>query len=176
MATRMVILKNMIDAQISVKDPAVGVNRKWQRRGQSLPVPFEQVEQLLWTDGFRRMIDQGILYIESMKDKQDLGLEPMEATKPENIIALSEQQIKSLLTEAPFTVFKKEISQLPDTQIDSVIDYAISHQIVDTAKCQVLKDITKRDILGAISRKQQMEEEDKLEAQRRNAMMAEGRR
>lgn len=173
---RMVILKNMVDAQISVKDPSVGINRKWQRRGQSLPIPYEQVEQLLWTDGFRRMIDQGVLYIENMKDKQDLGLEPMEATKPENIIALSEQQIKSLLTETPITVFKKEISQLPDTQIDSVIDYAINHEIVDSVKCQILKDVTKRDILGAISRKHKAEEEDKLEAQRRAARTVEGRR
>jgi hypothetical protein len=53
---------------------------------------------MLWDNGVRVMIDRGILYIPDMKDKIDLGLEPEDATEPENIIVLSDLQINNLLT------------------------------------------------------------------------------
>lgn len=175
MSQRMVALKNMIDSQVSVRDLSIGVNRRWQRRGQVIPIPYEAVEQLLWQDGFRRMIDQGVLYIENMRDKQDLGLEPMNVSQPTNIIALNEEEIVELLKAATIDDFKKTICSLSDTQIDSVIDYAISHKIVDAVKCTILKQVTGRDILGAISAKEKNEYLDKQE-ELKAARMSEGRR
>jgi len=60
------------------------------------------------------MFKQGLLYIDNMKDKQDLGLEPLEATEPTNIIALSPKQMEEMLTVKPIAVFKRELSKLPD--------------------------------------------------------------
>ena len=148
---RMVALKNMVDSKISVKEPTLGVNRRWERRGQTLTIPFSVVEQLLWIDGFKRILDEGFLYIENLQDKIDLGLEPQEATEPTNIIALSEKEIIELLTKADLNTFKATLYKLPDSQIDNIIDYAIAHEIVDMKKDSILKDITRRDILGAIS-------------------------
>ena len=34
MAQRMVILKNMMNATVSVKKPEYGVNRRWDKRGR----------------------------------------------------------------------------------------------------------------------------------------------
>ena len=86
---RMVKVTSMIDAQVGITDLSVGVKRRWQKRGQSLPIPFDQLQILLYNDGVANMFRQGMLYIDNMKDKQDLGLEPMEATEPTNIIALN---------------------------------------------------------------------------------------
>lgn len=174
---RMVALKNMVDSKISVKEPSLGVNRRWERRGQTLTMPFETVEQLLWVDGFRRMIDEGFLYIENLQDKIDLGLEPQGVTRPTNIIALSEKEIVDLLTKADLNTFKATIAKLPDSQIDNVIDYAIAHELVDMQKDAILKEVTKRDILGAISQKAKNAEIDKQIQDRDAARRAEeGRR
>lgn len=169
---RMVLVKNMVDSRLGVADPTTGIKRRWERRGQTVPIPYEAMQQLLWQDGFRRMIDQGLLYIENMKDKKDLGLEPQEATIPVNIIALTPAQMEDLLKNKPIDVFKKELSKLPDAQIDNLIDYAITNKIVDSAKCTLLKQVTGRDILKAISRKEEIEAEERAE----KAARAEGRR
>ena len=173
MAERMVLVKNMVDSRLGVADATTGIKRRWERRGQTIPIPFEAMTQLLWQDGFRRMIDQGLLYIENMKDKQDLGLEPQEATTPTNIIALTPTQMEDMLKKKPVDVFKKELSRLPDAQIDNLIDYAISNKIVDSAKCTILKQVTGRDILKAISRKEEIEAEERAE---KAARASEGRR
>lgn len=176
MSTRMVKITNMVNGMVSVKDIAYNVNRRWNKRGQTLPIPFEAVEGLLWQDGFRRMIESGILYIADMKDKKDLGLEPLEADKPTNIIALTEIQMKNLLTSTPITVFKKEVQALPRVQVDNLIEYAIQNKITDSEKCSFLKTLTHKDILAAISAKEDDEKEALREKAKRQAYAEEGRR
>ena len=169
---RMVIVTNMVDSRVGIADPSTGIRRRWEKRGQSLPIPFDALQNLLWQDGVRRMFTEGILYIQNMEDKKELGLEPQEATEPTNLIALSQLQMKELLTVKPISVFKVEISKLPDTQIDNLIDYAISERIVNAEKCAILKQVTGRDIIKAVARQQEIEEEEKQERNR----SAEGRR
>ena len=163
---RMVMVTNMVNGMVSVKDPSTGVNRRWMKRGQTQPIPYEALEQLLWQDGFRNMLETGVLYIKDMKDKKDLGLEPEEATKPTNILALSEVEMKNLLEKTPFDVFKKEVLPLPRVQVDNLIEFAIENKIVDTAKCAFLKQVSGKDILLAISRKEEDEEIEKKEKAR----------
>lgn len=176
MENRMVLVKSMVDAQLGITDPAFGIKRRWQKRGQTIPINFDILQQLLYQDGVSNMFRQGLLYIENMKDKQDLGLEPMEATKPTNIIALTPAQMTSLLKEKPISVFKQEIAKLPDAQIDNLIDFAIEKKIVDTGKCSVLKEVTGRDILAAISRAEDIAAEEAAEKRAAELRRAEGRR
>lgn len=161
--TRMVYLKNMVNKTVGVKIPEYGVNRKWTQKGQVIPLAYDTVEQMLWHEGFRKMIDRGILYIENMQDKIDLGLEPADATEPENIKVLSDSQIQNLLVAQPYTVFKKEVSELNMTQINNIVNYAIANDIVDVQKCELLQDITKIDILKAVSTKKELERLDEIE-------------
>lgn len=176
MAQRMVMVKNMMNCIVSVKDTTYNINRRWNKRGQVLPIPFEVVEGMLWSDSFRRMIDSGILYIENMQDKKDLGLEPQDATEPVNIKALSEMQMENLLTKTPISVFKREVQDLPMIQVDNLIDYAIANRITDAEKCAFLKLLTKKDILAAISAEEDDRAAEEKEKARREFYAQEGRR
>lgn len=165
--TRMVNLTSTVNKTVGVKLPEYGVNRKWTNKGQSIPLPYDTVEQMLWHEGFRKMIDRGILYIENMQDKIDLGLEPADAKEPENIKVLTDTQIKNLLTSQPLDVFKKEISDLNMTQINNIVNYAIANEIVDVAKCDVLQELTEIDVLGAIATKKGLEKVEEKEKKKR---------
>ena len=155
--TRMVNITNMVNKTVGVKKMEYGVNRKWTKKGQSIPVPYDVVEQLLWTEGFRNMIDRGILYIESLKDKIDLGLEPDGATEPENIIVLNSKQIDNLLRNVPFVAFKKEVENLNEIQLKEIANYAIANKIADAEKSAYLYDLVQVDILKTISRNLEIE-------------------
>lgn len=161
MATRMVKLQSMVNKVVGVSKPEYGIKRKWTKKGQIIPLPFDTVEQMLWDEGFRRMVDRGILYINEMQDKIDLGLEPAGAEQPENILVLSDLQIKNYLTTTPYEVFKKEVSELNMTQIRNIINYAITNEIVDVQKCNFLKELTGLDILKEISLNKDLEKVDK---------------
>jgi hypothetical protein len=80
------------------------------------------------------------------------------------------------MTSTPIDVFKKEILNVPRVQVDALIEYSIDHQLVDSAKCTFLKELTGKDIFKAIS----VREEDRLieerERKRQEYAASEGRR
>ena len=158
--TRMVELQNMVNKTVGVCKPEYGLKRKWTKKGQTIPLPYDIVELLLWDEGFRKMIDRGILYINSMQDKIDLGLEPEGAIEPENIKVLTDLQIKNLLTTAPYVAFVKEIKELTLTQIKNIINYSIANEIVDVQKCNYLTELTNIDILKTISQNKKLAKEE----------------
>ena len=158
---RMVKVTNMVNKTVGVKLPEYGINRKWVRKGQSVPIPFDALSQMLWHNGSRNMIDKGILYIASMKDKIDLGLEEEGTKEPTNIIALNDSQILKLLKVDDFDTFKNTIDKLPEAQVRNVANYAITNKIVDVEKCNYIKDLTYIDILKSISDNNAFEKLDK---------------
>lgn len=176
MKERMVVLKSMVNGTVSVNYPQYGINRRWSKMGQPIPVPFTTVEQCLYENGFRRMIDSGILYIENMQDKIELGLEPADASEPENIIVLEEKDMENLLKATTLDTFIEKTQNISRAQMDNLIDYAIRHEIVIMDKANYIKELTGRDILAAVSRKQQVEEADKRAQKKEERNREEGRR
>ena len=163
MTNEMVKVQCMVDAQVVIKKPEFGVNRRWAKRGQVQGIPYDVLEQILWDTGVKHMFDTGILYIEDMEVKKQLGLEPYDAEEPENIIVLNEDEMKNLWTSANIDDFKREVSRLSRVQVDNLISYAIETEFVDAQKCRFIKDLTQKDILKSIARKQEMEEFDRKE-------------
>lgn len=163
MTNRMVALENTAKARVVIKKPEYGVNRIWQKRGQVQAIPYEVLEQLLYDNGVRHMIDSGILYIKDMKTKQDLGLEPLNATRPVNIIALTQEDMNRLWNDVNIDEFAREVSDLPKVQVDNLIEYAVDTRTVDANKAQFLKNLTGKDILATIARDQEVEEAEKRE-------------
>ena len=174
---RTVAITNMVRANVSIVRPEFGINRLWSDFGQTMKIPFDNLEQGLWDPAIRNLFESGILYIDSLQDKVDLGLEPADATEPVNIVLLDENKMENLLKNAPLSVFKKEVSELTRVQVDSLISYAINKKIIDPDKCSWLKDLTGKDILRAISQKDDMIKAEKklveVEKARKNE---EGRR
>ena len=146
---RTVNVQNMVRANVSIQRPEFGINRVWSDFGQVMKIPFDNLEQGMWDTAIRNLFTSGILYIESLKDKIDLGLEPAEAEEPVNIVMLDENKMANLL---------------------------ITHKLIDPDKCSWLKDLTGKDILKAISQKDDIARAEKKakEAEQKNAV--EGRR
>lgn len=151
MAERMVKLQNMVNKTIGLNKPEYGIKRKWTKKGQIISLPFEVVKQMIYDEGFYRMLEKGYLYINEMQDKIDLGLEPEGATEPENIKVLTDSKIDSLLNKLPYTTFKRELENYNRDQINAIVNYAITNEVLNAEKCDLLKTITGIDILKAVS-------------------------
>ncbi len=166
MAQRMVLVKNMTMANISIKKPQFNLNRQWTAFGQTMKIPFDILEEALWDKGVENLFTSGYLVIESMEDKIDLGLEPADATQPVNIIVLDEDKMREYW-DKPMAVFKKDLEKLTKVQVDNLIDFAIKNSIVIPEKCSYIKEITGKDILKAISQREDMAIADRKEAETR---------
>ena len=170
--TRLVKLRSTSTGTFSINEPAYNIRRIFPKKGSVQTVPFDILEQLLWQPGFRAAIDSGLLYIDDMQDKIDLGLEQPDTKVPTNIKVLNETQMMTLLKVKPYNEFIDELGTLPMQQIRDLADYAAENNLVDMQKVDAIKQLTGKDIVAMINKRRQFEEADRIaaekEANRRN--------
>lgn len=141
---------NTIRGSILVEVREIPFRHEWISQGASYAVDRDVLEQLMYDRGFKYMIDTGMLYIEDMKEKQDLGLEPEDATEPVNIIVLNDKERRRYMVNLSLKEFKEKVKKLSYEQIVQLADYAVANRLADFDKAEFLKEICGRDIIQAI--------------------------
>lgn len=141
---------NTIRGAILVEVREIPFRHEWIAQGASYAVDRDVLEQLMYDRGFKYMIDTGMLYIEDMKEKQDLGLEPEDATEPVNIIVLNDKERRRYMVNLSLKEFKEKVKKLSYEQIMQLADYAVANRLADFDKAEFLKEICGRDIIQAI--------------------------
>lgn len=149
---------SMVNHRIGVTIPDIHFKRVWPTKGYSVAVDREILDELIYNAGFKYMIDSGMLYIEDMKVKQELGLEPEDATEPVNIIVLSDKEMRTYMTTLSLVAFKEKFAKLSYEQMNAVADFAIANKLMDYDKCKFIKDTCGRDIITAIKLKEDSKE------------------
>lgn len=154
---------NMVDHVVHVGSDELRFNRTWPRKDAVVAVESDLLNELMYDPGFEYMIRTGILYIEDMDIKKELGLEPEDAIEPENIIVLNDAQRKDLMIKVPIAEFEEKVNKLGKEQQKALVDYAIEHRYGDFEKSKILKNLTGRDVVKAIQLAMQNEEEVDLD-------------
>ena len=161
MDNRMVVLQNTQAGTVEIYSPAYNVKRIFPGKGTKQALPFDVVEQLLWDQGFRYMIDTGMLYIDDMQAKIDLGLEEPGTETPTRIKVFTPEQILTLLKIKKYEDFKAEIDSVSIEQANEVVKYAVENNLVDNDKVNYLKEVTGKDVIAMIARKRLEADADK---------------
>ncbi len=135
---------------ISVNISDLRFKREWPNKGASVLIEKETLEEMMYDSGFKYMIDTGMLYIEDLEVKKELGLEPEDATEPVNIMVLSDNDMKRMMTAMPQFVFDAKLKTLNYEQMLALADFAIKNELGDFGKCDAIKKACGKDILTAI--------------------------
>lgn len=135
---------------VSVNIPDLRFKREWPNKGSSIPIERETLEEMMYDNGFKYMIDTGMLYIEDLEVKKELGLEPENATEPVNIIVLNDNDMKRMMTAMPQFEFDAKLKTLNYEQMLALADFAIKNELGDFGKCDAIKKACGKDILTAI--------------------------
>lgn len=143
-----VISKHQGPVSVNISD--LRFKREWPNKGASVLIEKETLEEMMYDSGFKYMIDTGMLYIEDLEVKKELGLEPEDATEPVNIIVLSDNDMKRMMTAMPQFEFDAKLKTLNYEQMLSLADFAIKNELGDFGKCDAIKKACGKDILTAI--------------------------
>lgn len=153
-------VKSMVMHKVSVSSADLRFSRTWSGYGAVVSIDREVLDELIYDVGFRNMLTSGILYIEDMQVKKDLGLEPETATEPQNIIVLTEKDKRYYMSsDLSLVGFKEKIKKLSMEQIYELCNYAINNKLLDVEKAKVLKEVCGRDIIAAVNLTAKNEEE-----------------
>ena len=135
---------------ISVNISDLRFKREWPNKGASVLIEKETLEEMMYDSGFKYMIDTGMLYIEDLEVKKELGLEPEDATEPVNIIVLNDNDMKRMMTAMPQFEFDAKLKTLNYEQMLALADFAIKNELGDFGKCDAIRKVCGKDILTAI--------------------------
>lgn len=143
--------KVMVTSMVGGTISASALNhRVWNKKGQKLPVSKDVLREAIYEPGVEYMFKNGILFIEDMDFKIELGLEAEGTKTPTQILALDDKYLNRVLRLMPIVDMKKAIDNMSLTQKQELVDYAVKQNDVQLDRLEVISKKCNVDILRAI--------------------------
>ena len=150
MEKEMVTVVSTVNGLVGIYLPDLRFKKEWTRKGQRQKIDKELLQDIMYDPGSEYMFRTGMLYIEDMDIKKEIGLEPEDATEPVNIIVLDEKQLNRYLTVMPLHEFKENVKKLSIEQAKNLVDYAVQKESITFDKAEFLEKITGLNAMSMI--------------------------
>ena len=143
-----VMVTSMVGGTISVS--ALN-HRVWNKKGQKLPVSKDILREAIYEPGVEYMFKKGILYIEDMDFKIELGLEAEGTKVPTEILPMDEKFMNRVLKLMPVPEMKTTIDKMTMVQKQELVDFAVKQNDISLDRIKIVSDKCRVDILKTIS-------------------------
>ena len=152
-----VIVTSMVGGNIGITLPHIRFNKTWPRKGTKLTIEKDVLREAIYEPGVEYLFRQGILYIDDLSFKIELGLEPEGAEAPTHV-AVDEKYMTRVLKVMPVGEMKKAISEMNEIQRQEFVDFASSQNDISLERIKVVDQVTGANILKIIELKRLKEE------------------
>lgn len=149
-----VMVTSMVGGTISASSLE---HRVWNKKGQKLPVSKDVLREAIYEPGVEYMFKKGILYIEDMDFKIELGLESEGATVPTEILPVDDKYLNRVLKLMPISEMKAAIDKMSVVQKQELVDYASKQNDIQLDRLAIVSEKCKVDILKTIELNRQKE-------------------
>jgi hypothetical protein len=150
-----VIVTSMVNGIVGITMPNSRIKKIWPKKGTKLPVEKEFLREAIYEPGVEYMFKKGILYMDDMDFKIELGLEPEGTTKPTEIIPVDEKYLHRVLKLMPISEMKTAVAKMSDNQKKELLDFTVEQNDIQLDRLNVIKELTGIDVLKVIELKRQ---------------------
>ena len=148
-----VIVTSMVSGNVGLTLPHLRFVKTWPKKSTKLPIDKEILREAIYDPGVEYMFKNGILYIEDMDFKVELGLEEEGAKMPTAIVPLDEKYLERVLKRMPVAEMRKVIKEMNSNQVRELIDYACGQNDIQIDRVNAIKEITGTDLFKVIELK-----------------------
>ena len=155
-----VLVTSMVNHLVGIGLPQNGyvVRKTWPQKGAKLLLDKDALREAIYKPGVERMFRKGVLYIEDMDFKIELGLEEPDTKTPTNIIPMDEKYMERVMKRMPIAEMKMAIKKMSSSQLEELILYASSQNDIQLDRITAIKELTGTDLFKVIELKIQREE------------------
>lgn len=150
-----VIVTSMVNGIVGITMPNSRIKKIWPKKGTKLPVEKDFLREAIYEPGVEYMFKKGILYMDDMDFKIELGLEPEGTTKPTEIIPVDEKYLHRVLKLMPISEMKTAVAKMSDNQKKELLDFTVEQNDIQLDRLNVIKELTGIDVLKVIELKRQ---------------------
>lgn len=155
-----VLVTSMVKHSVGIMLPQNGymVEKRWAQKGAKLLIDKESLREGIYLPGVEYMFKNGLLYIDDMEFKIELGLEEPEAKVPTNIVPVDEKYLERVMKRMPLAEMKQALKKMSADQLEELIAYASSQNDIQLDRISAIKEATGTDLFKVIDLKRQREE------------------
>lgn len=155
-----VLVTSMVKHSVGITLPQNGymVEKRWAQKGAKVLIDKESLREGIYLPGVEYMFKTGILYIDDMDFKIELGLEEPETKAPTNIIPMDEKYLERVMKRMPVAEMKLAVKKMSPDQLQELIIYASSQNDIQLDRITAIKELTGTDLFKVIELKMQREE------------------
>jgi hypothetical protein len=153
-----VIVTSMVNGLVSINRPEHRLVKVWPKKGTKLPVEKDALREAIYEPGVEYMFKNGMLYIDDMDFKIELGLEEEGAKEPTAVIPVDAKYLERMLKRMPIREMKEVIKTMNDNQRRELVDYAAEQGDIQLDRINAIKELTGIDLFKVIELKKQQEE------------------
>lgn len=150
-----VIVTSMVNGIVGITMPNSRIKKIWPKKGTKLPVDKDLLREAIYEPGVEYMFKKGILYIDDMDFKIELGLESEGTTKPTEIIPVDEKYLNRVLKLMPISEMKAAVAKMSDNQKKELLDFTVEQNDIQLDRLNIIKELTGIDVLKVIELKRQ---------------------
>lgn len=155
-----ILVTSMVKHSVGISLPQNGymVEKYWPQKGAKVLIDKESLREGIYLPGVEYMFKKGLLYIDDMDFKIELGLEEPDAKVPTNIVPVDEKYLERVMKRMPLAEMKQALKKMSADQLEELITYASSQNDIQLDRITAIKELTGTDLFKVIDLKRQREE------------------
>lgn len=148
---------SMVTHSVGIDLPQNGykIQKYWPQKNSKVLIDKEMLREGIYDPGVERIFKSGILYIDDMDFKIELGLEEEGAKQPEKIIPMDEKYLDRVLKRMPLSEMKMAIKKMSPDQVQELILYATKQNDIQLDRLSAIKELTGTDLFKVIELERQ---------------------
>lgn len=145
-----VIVTSMVNGQVGLTLPQLRYSRTWPSKGTKIPVSKDILREAIYEPGVEYIFKNGILYIDDMNFKIELGLEQEGTTTPTEVIPVDDKYLNRVLKLMPINEMKEAIEKMNPNQKEELILYAIHQNDISLDKVKIIDKLCNTNIMNTM--------------------------
>lgn len=154
-----VSVMSLVGHRVVLVLPHLRFKKVWTKKGAKFMIEKDILREAIYEAGVEKLFTSGVLYIEDMDFKIELGLEAEGTTKPTQIIPVDEKYLNRILKLMPIQEMKQAIGAMTEEQKRELVRFATEQKDAQMDRLSIVKELTGSDVFKMIEIKRQMEEE-----------------
>ena len=144
-----VMVKCLVGGTVSYNSETRHVRREWTRENQVIPIPADELQEVLYDQGTYNLFALGYLGIENPDHRKLVGLE-YEGSDRKIIPFTTDMAKHLLLDEQNLDVFRNKLANLRVGNIEVLVQTAYNLKDISYDKIKIIKEMIGVDITNLI--------------------------
>ena len=158
MDEKSVVVTSMVNGRIGLVIPHLRINKVFPRKGTKLSIEKDVLREAIYEPGVEYMFKKGMLYIDNMAFKIELGLEEEGTTVPTLVIEFDDKYLNRVAKLMPISEMKQTVEKMNDNQRRELIDFVVKQTDIAFDRLEALRKVTGTDIVKIIELNRSEEE------------------